>query len=244
MTDAQRHWLPLPFFAAMLLLWELAVRQSGQLTLVSLSERRGRRRRYARSATAACWRRRRAASIASCSASRSARLLGIPLGLLMGSLQPVNRAMSPIIDSLRSIAPIAWIPMALLWLGIRGNAALFIVAYAAFFPFVVNTMPGRAAGRSQPGQRGARARREPRADRSGGHPAGFAADDPHRRPHLAGLRLGRRSSPRSSRWASRSRPGGSGAVGLGQLMVSTLYIRRDVERPRSLHDRRSASSAC
>ena len=54
----------------------------------------------------------------------------------MALLPPLNRAMGPIIDSLRSIAPIAWIPMALLWLGIRGNAALFIVAYAAFFPFV------------------------------------------------------------------------------------------------------------
>lgn len=42
------------------------------------------------------------------------------------------------VDGLRSIALIAWIPMAIPWLGVRGDAALFVVSYAAVFPFVVN----------------------------------------------------------------------------------------------------------
>ena len=121
-------------------LWELAVRQSGQLSALSLSERRASRRPYARSAMGAL------------SAATSGSLYRVLLGFAIGgrarhSARPADglaaageSRVSPIVDSLRSIAPIAWIPMALLWLGIRGNAALFIVAYAAFFPFVVNTI--------------------------------------------------------------------------------------------------------
>jgi ABC-type nitrate/sulfonate/bicarbonate transport system permease component len=64
--------------------------------------------------------------------------VGIPLGLAIGTIGPLDRALRPVLESLRAIAPIAWIPMAILWLGVRGNAALFVVAYAAVFPFVVN----------------------------------------------------------------------------------------------------------
>ncbi len=64
-------------------------------------------------------------------------LIGIPLGLAIGTVPVLDRALRPVLDALRSIAPIAWIPMAILWLGVRGDAALFVVAYAAVFPFVV-----------------------------------------------------------------------------------------------------------
>ena len=66
-------------------------------------------------------------------------VFGVAFGLLLGTSRLVDRAMSPIVDSLRSIAPIAWIPMAVLWLGVTGNAAIFIVAYAAVFPIILNT---------------------------------------------------------------------------------------------------------
>src|SRR5262245_42849152 len=139
MSETQRRWLPLPFFGTLLVLWELAVRQSGQFTLYP----------YPAGVVDAAIRTIGDGSLLAATSGSLYRVLlgfviggalGIPLGLLMGTLQPVNRALSPIVDSLRSIAPIAWIPMALLWLGIRGNAALFIVAYAAFFPFVLNTI--------------------------------------------------------------------------------------------------------
>ena len=66
-------------------------------------------------------------------------VFGVAFGLLLGTSRLVDRAVSPIVDSLRSIAPIAWIPMAVLWLGVTGNAAIFIVAYAAVFPIILNT---------------------------------------------------------------------------------------------------------
>ena len=226
MTDAQRRWLPLPVFGTMLLLWELAVRQSGQLALYP----------YPGGVIEAAIRTIGDGSLLAATSGSLYRvllgfaiggLMGIPLGLLMGSLQPVNRAMSPIIDSLRSIAPIAWIPMALLWLGIRGNAALFIVAYAAFFPFVVNTIQAvRLIDRNLVN-----------AARALGASRALIVRAVILPGSLPVILTGARISLAFA-WGSiiaaelamgiKVTAGGSGAVGLGQLMVSTLYIRRDV----------------
>ena len=68
-----------------------------------------------------------------------AAVLGVALGIALGTSRAVDRALAPIVDALRSIAPIAWIPMAVLWLGITGNAAIFIVAYAAIFPIILSS---------------------------------------------------------------------------------------------------------
>jgi ABC-type nitrate/sulfonate/bicarbonate transport system permease component len=68
-----------------------------------------------------------------------ATLIGLAAGSLMGWFRWADRALSPISDALRSIAPIAWIPMAILWFGISGGATIFIVAYAAVFPVTLNT---------------------------------------------------------------------------------------------------------
>ena len=162
MTDArQRRWLPLAVLHGV-------AASSGRAGgapfraahALSVSDRRASTPRCARSSDGTL--------LAATSGSLQRVLLGfaigaacgIPLGLLMGFAAAGRIARcARIVDSLRSIAPIAWIPMALLWLGIRGNAALFIVAYAAFFPFVVNAAQARAAHRPQPRQRGARARR-------------------------------------------------------------------------------------
>src|SRR4051812_20153483 len=141
MNDSTRRWIPLLFFGGVVLAWEAGVRVSGQSALVP----------YPTGVVAAAARTIADGSLLAATAGSLFRVLvgftigavlGIPLGILMGFIQPLNRALGPIVDSLRSIAPIAWIPMALLWLGIRGNAAIFIVTYAAFFPFVVNAVQG------------------------------------------------------------------------------------------------------
>jgi len=226
MTDAQRRWLPIPVFAAILILWEAGVRHSGHVTLYP----------YPTGVTQAAIRTIRDGSLLAATLGSLHRvllgfgigaLLGIPLGLLMALVPALNRAMSPIVDSLRSIAPIAWIPMALLWLGIRGNAALFIVAYAAFFPFVLNTIEA------------ARQIDRKLIDAAAALGAGPAlilrgVILPGSLPIvLTGARISLAFA-----WGSiiaaelamgiKVSSGGSAAVGLGQLMVSTLYIRRDV----------------
>jgi ABC-type nitrate/sulfonate/bicarbonate transport system permease component len=71
-----------------------------------------------------------------------AALLAVPLGLAMGASRPVERNVDPVIESFRPIAAIAILPLAILWLGTGTPAAVLIVAYAAFFPIVVNTIAG------------------------------------------------------------------------------------------------------
>jgi len=68
--------------------------------------------------------------------------LAIPLGLAMGAFASVERNVDPLIESFRPIAAIAILPLAILWLGTGTPAAILIVAYAAFFPIVVNTAAG------------------------------------------------------------------------------------------------------
>lgn len=71
-----------------------------------------------------------------------AAVLGVPLGLAMGAFRAVERNVDPLVESFRPIAAIAILPLAILWLGTGTPAAVAIVAYAAFFPIVINTLAG------------------------------------------------------------------------------------------------------
>lgn len=71
-----------------------------------------------------------------------AAAIAIPLGVAMGSSRPIERNVDPLVESFRPIAAIAVLPLAILWLGTGTPAAVLIVAYAAFFPIVVNTIAG------------------------------------------------------------------------------------------------------
>ena len=69
-------------------------------------------------------------------------LVGVPLGLFMGWYPRVNMLVRPIFDAIRPIPPIAWIPIAILWLGIGMPAKAFIIFLAAFVPCVINSYTG------------------------------------------------------------------------------------------------------
>ncbi len=71
-----------------------------------------------------------------------AAVLGISLGLLMGSIPPVRESLDPIVESFRPIAPMAILPIAILWFGTGTPTALAIVGYASFFPVLINTIHG------------------------------------------------------------------------------------------------------
>lgn len=154
-------------------------------------------------------------------------LIGVPLGLVLGSVPALDRAIRPIADSLRSIAPIAWIPMAILWLGVRGDAALFVVAYAAVFPFVVNAaQAARLVDRSHVD-----------AARALGAGPGLVLRSvvvPSTLPLvLTGARIAMAfawGSIIAAELAIGIKVAGQGrsVAGLGQLMVETLYVQRDV----------------
>ena len=71
-----------------------------------------------------------------------AAMIAIPLGLAMGRSRAVERNLDPLVESFRPIAAIAILPLAILWFGTGTPAALMIVAYAAFFPVIINTIAG------------------------------------------------------------------------------------------------------
>ncbi len=69
-------------------------------------------------------------------------LTAIPLGVLMGWSETLRFALDPLLELLRPIPPIAWIPLSILWLGVGDAQKVYIICFAAFFPLLVNTMVG------------------------------------------------------------------------------------------------------
>jgi NitT/TauT family transport system permease protein len=69
-------------------------------------------------------------------------LLGIPLGIALGSSTTLARAVNPLIQMLRPISPLAWMPLAVIWFGVTNLAPIFLIFLASFFPVVVAAMNG------------------------------------------------------------------------------------------------------
>ncbi len=64
----------------------------------------------------------------------------IPLGLFLGRKRLFRHMLNPLIQFLRPISPLAWIPIALMWFGIGDRPAIFLIFLASFFPLVVSTI--------------------------------------------------------------------------------------------------------
>ena len=69
-----------------------------------------------------------------------ATFVAIPLGLFAGWSTRTFEALNPLIQGLRPISPIAWIPIAILWFGIGDRAGIFLIFLASFFPIAVGSM--------------------------------------------------------------------------------------------------------
>jgi NitT/TauT family transport system permease protein len=65
-------------------------------------------------------------------------LLGVPFGLLLGWFGRVLKVFNPMIQGLRPISPIAWIPVAILWFGVSDAAPVFLIFLASVFPITVS----------------------------------------------------------------------------------------------------------
>jgi NitT/TauT family transport system permease protein len=68
--------------------------------------------------------------------------LALPLGLAMGAIPAVYAWLNPLVQILRPIPPIAYIPLAILWFGLGNPPAVFLIALGAFFPVLMNTIAG------------------------------------------------------------------------------------------------------
>ena len=65
-------------------------------------------------------------------------LSGILIAILVVASRRVAELAAPIIELIRPIPPIAWVPMAILWFGLGDPPAYFLVALGAFFPVFTN----------------------------------------------------------------------------------------------------------
>ena len=66
----------------------------------------------------------------------------IPLGIAMGWWRQVYSQVNPIMEILRPIPPLAWIPLSILWFGLGDEQNEFIIFLGMFFPILVNTIVG------------------------------------------------------------------------------------------------------
>ncbi|HXH94515.1 MAG TPA: ABC transporter permease, partial [Thermoanaerobaculia bacterium] len=56
----------------------------------------------------------------------TALLVAVPLGLALGMRRRAEAAINPVLQVLRPISPLAWIPIAILWFGVGDLSAIFL----------------------------------------------------------------------------------------------------------------------
>ena len=67
-----------------------------------------------------------------------AQLIGIPLGLLLGTRRVFNNLVYPVVELLRPIPPLAWVPLSILFWPTTEMSIIFITFVGAFFIIVIN----------------------------------------------------------------------------------------------------------
>jgi NitT/TauT family transport system permease protein/taurine transport system permease protein len=68
--------------------------------------------------------------------------VGVALGLAMGASRKVEALVNPVFLVLRPIPPLAWIPLAIVWLGLGDAAKMMVIFVSAFVPSVINSYTG------------------------------------------------------------------------------------------------------
>ena len=67
-------------------------------------------------------------------------LLAVPLGMLIGWYSRAEMAVNPLLQILRPISPLAWIPIAILWFGVGDLSAIFLIFLGSFFPLLLTSI--------------------------------------------------------------------------------------------------------
>jgi bicarbonate transport system permease protein len=71
-----------------------------------------------------------------------AAVVGIALGILIGVNKTMSKALDPIFQLLRTVPPLAWVPISLAALRQNEPAALFVIFITAIWPILINTAVG------------------------------------------------------------------------------------------------------
>jgi NitT/TauT family transport system permease protein len=69
-----------------------------------------------------------------------ALLIAVPFGVLLGLWRRGELALNPLMQILRPISPLAWIPIAILWFGVGDLAAMFLIFLASVLPLTLTTV--------------------------------------------------------------------------------------------------------
>lgn len=69
-------------------------------------------------------------------------LIATPLGFFLGMSKTFSQMMDPVIQVLRPISPLAWLPLGLIIFRQSEPAAIFTIALCSMWPTVLNTMAG------------------------------------------------------------------------------------------------------
>jgi len=69
-------------------------------------------------------------------------LSAVPIGVAMGWWRRAHDQLDPLVEMLRPIPPLAWIPLSILWFGIGDTQNEFIIFLGVFFPILLNTIAG------------------------------------------------------------------------------------------------------
>ena len=67
---------------------------------------------------------------------------GLALAILSARFVAVETIVDPLVEMLRPISAIAWIPLAILMFGVSRSVPIFLIFYASVFPIFINTLAG------------------------------------------------------------------------------------------------------
>lgn len=71
-----------------------------------------------------------------------AAIVGIPVGFMMGMSPSIQNAWQPLIQILRPVSPLAWLPIGLLLFKAVNPSAIFVIFITSIWPMIVNTAAG------------------------------------------------------------------------------------------------------
>ncbi|MBD1836114.1 nitrate ABC transporter permease [Cyanobacteria bacterium FACHB-472] len=69
-------------------------------------------------------------------------LVAIPVGFLIGMSKPAMMALNPIIQILKPVSPLAWLPIALAIFNLADPSAIFVIFITSLWPTIINTALG------------------------------------------------------------------------------------------------------
>jgi NitT/TauT family transport system permease protein len=133
-----RHLLPLTGLALVAIAWHVAVASSpgtlvpspgaALLGIVELAEKGLLVRYVVASLFRVTW------------GYLAALVIAVPLGVWLGLWKRGEVALNPMMQLLRPISPLAWIPIAILWFGVGDVSAVFLIFLASLLPLVLTTI--------------------------------------------------------------------------------------------------------